>query len=359
MSQVSVYSTLLNTALEANVIDTTRLSEVKDDLDILTALKTWAPLKATIASVAAKIINPDWDTRLHQSQIGGVHSLRSIDTSCIAPFLYEKGLYDTVTTFALTRSFEKPEAFNKTYSGNITPKESKSSFLNVVELINTSTDPELLHDILAHLLSFLKDRKMAVTALKQSVVASSKELDMLDVSTMLDQINTLGPGSSVVPVIIARTLLYVIQPYLWPGISISPLKQHNAADNHSKSFGDIEGLDSSSNPKIAIEVKHKLVIDNSIIMIFDSKTRDANIPLKCILTTAKTEKKVSQNNICIDTINGFVVSHLQQALFHEETVCLKFVHELRTQIVSYTNLGVAIKQTINEIITSLLVPPSP
>jgi hypothetical protein len=94
-------------------------------------------------------------------------------------------------------------------------------------------------------------------------------------------------------------------------------------------------------------------------MIFDSKTRDANIPLKCILTTAKTEKKVSQNNIYIDTINGFVVSHLQQALFHEETVCLKFVHELRTQIVSYTNLGVAIKQTINEIITSLLVPPSP
>lgn len=359
MSQPSIYSTLLNTALDANVIDITCLSEVKDDLDILTTLKSWAPLKAIIASVAAKIINPHWDTRFHQSQIGGVYSLRSIDTSCIAPFLYEKGLYDTVTTFALTRSFEKPEAYNKTYSGNITPKECKTSFLNVVEIINTRIDPKLLHDILTYLLSFLKDRKMAKMVLKQSVVESSKELDIYDVSTMLDQINTIGSGCSVVPVIIAHTLLYVIQPYLWSGISISPLKQHNAADTHSKSFGDIEGLDSSSNPKIAIEVKHKLVIDNPIIMVFDSKTKDTNIPLKYILTTAKTEKKVAQNNICIDTINGFVVSHLQQALFHEETICLSFVHELRRQIVSYINLGLTIKQSIDKIITSLLVQSSP
>jgi hypothetical protein len=240
----------------------------------------------------------------------------------------------------------------------ISPKECKISFLNIVEVINTKIDVHLLNDIIAYLLSFLKNRKETTTTLKNSIVMSSKDMNILDVSKLLDEINKLGSGASVIPVIIAHTLLSVIQPYLWLGISMKPLKEHTAPDNHSDSYGDIEGLDISSKPKIAIEVKHKIAINDTIVAIFYEKIKNEDIPLKFIITTAKTERNIVQNNICIDTLHGFVISYLQQTLFHERTICLIFIKELRTQIVSYKNMSVSIKKSINEILTSLLVLPS-
>jgi hypothetical protein len=360
------YSLLLQKALDSNITDTTRLTEkygdvcIKDELDIIlkNISNSWAPLKAIIVSVIAKIMYPEWDTRNHQTQIGGLHSLRTIDGRYVSNYLYKRGLYDTSTEFALTRSFEKAEPYDKKYSGMISPKACKTSFLNVVEVINTRTDIDLLNDILVYLVLFLKNRKETTTTLKNSIVTSSKELNILDVSNLLDKINTLGSGSSVIPVIIAHTLLSLIQPYLWVAISMKPLKEHTAPDNHSKSYGDIEGLDTNSKPKIAVEVKHKISINDTIVAIFDEKTKDEDIPLKFIITTAKTERKVVQNNICIDTLNGFVISYLQQILFHERAICLIFIKELRTQIISYKNMSVSIKESINKIITSLLVSPS-
>ena len=360
------YSSILQKALDSNIVDTTRLMEkcgdicIKDHLDIISknTSTSWAPFKATIVSVIAKIAHPDYDTRLHQANMEGGRSLRTIDGNYVSNYLYKNGLYDTPTSFALTRSFEKPEPFNKEYSGMISPPKSKISFLNIVELINTKIDTHLNNDILVYLLSFLKNRKETTTTLKNSIVISSKDMNILDISKLLDEINKLGSGASVIPVIIVHTLLSVIQPYLWVGISMKPLKEHTAPDNHSKSYGDIEGLDMSSICKIAIEVKHKIKIDDTIVAIFDEKTKNEDIPLKFIITTAKTERNIVQSNICIDTLNGFVISHLQQTLFHERTICLIFIKELRTQIVSYKNMSVSIKESINKILTSLLVLPS-
>ena len=359
------YSSILQKALDSNIVDTTRLMEkcgdicIKDHLDIISknTSTSWAPFKATIVSVIAKIAHPDYDTRLHQANMEGGRSLRTIDGNYVSNYLYKNGLYDTSTAFALTRSFEKPEPFNKEYSGMI---GFCLVFFNfwLVELINTKIDTHLNNDILVYLLSFLKNRKETTTTLKNSIVISSKDMNILDISKLLDEINKLGSGASVIPVIIVHTLLSVIQPYLWVGISMKPLKEHTAPDNHSKSYGDIEGLDMSSICKIAIEVKHKIKIDDTIVAIFDEKTKNEDIPLKFIITTAKTERNIVQSNICIDTLNGFVISHLQQTLFHERTICLIFIHELRTQIVSYKNMSISIKESINEILTSLLVSPS-
>lgn len=356
-----MYSSLLQQAFDTTILVTTRLAEkygevcIKDELDIISKniSKSWAPFKATTVSVIAKMVHHDWDTRNHQTQIGGKYSLRTIDKCYVSDYLYKKGLYDTSTEFALTRSFEKAEPFNQNYSGMIFPKECKTSFLNIVEVINSNIDVNLLNDILLYLITFLKNRKKTTTTLQNSIVVSSKDMNILDVSKVLDEINKLGRGASVIPVIIAHTLLSVIQPYLWVGISMKPLKEHTAPDNHS--YGDIEGLDISSKPKIAIEVKHKIPVNETIIAIFDEKVKGEDIPLKFIITTAKTEKKVVQNNICIDTLKGFVISYLQQTLFHERTICMIFIKELRIQIVSYKNMSVPIKESTNEILTSLLV----
>lgn len=362
---VNLYLTIIQAALDSDMIDTTRLTErcIKDDLDVISnnISKSWAPFKATVASVIAKMVNPEWDTRNHQTQINGKHSLRTIDRCYVSNYLYKNGLYDTSTEFALTRSFEKAEPFDKKYSGMIKPKECKTSFLNIVEIINTNPDECLLNDILVYLMTFLKQRRETTTTLKNSIVvssSSSNDINLHHVSKALDEINKLGSGSSVIPEIITHTLLSVIQPHLWAGISMKPLKEHTAPDNHSKSYGDVEGLDANFKPKIVAEVKHKISINDTIVAIFDKKTKDEDIPLKLIITTASTENRVVQNNICIFTLNAFVITHLQQTLFHERTICLIFMKELRMRIVSYQNMSVSIKESINEILTSLLVSPS-
>jgi hypothetical protein len=361
--EINDFPSIIQKALDTINIDTKCLTEeikdicIKNELDIITKgiANSWAPLKATIVSVVAKIKYPEWDTRKHQFQLGGLYSLRTIDKRYVCNYLYKNDLYDTATEFALTRSFEKAEIYNKSYSGKISPKECKTAFLNIVELINTETNKLLLNNILAYLLLFLKNRKEKITNLKNSIVIPTKDVDLLDISNVCEFINKLNTGSSVVPVIAAHTLLSVIQPYLLSNISIKPLKEHTASDNHSKSYGDIEGFNHDSKPKIAIEVKHKIAIDASIVMIFDKKTIKENIPLKFIITTENIIRKIDINNICIDTLKNFITSYIQQALFHEKTICLIFIKELRNRIIAYTNLGIDIKENINQYITKLLV----
>lgn len=359
------YDSIITTALEASFINTPLSNKYNEfsiikDIDTLTdnIIKSWAPLKATIVSIIAKIKYPEWDTRKHQIQIGGKYSLRTIDKCYVSKLLYKYGLYDTPTEFALTRSFEKAEPFTKSYSGKISPQECKVAFLNIVEIINTLNDKELLYELLTYLLFFLKNRKETNTKLRTSQVISSKNLEMIDISKMLNDIQRLGSGSSVVPVIITHTLLSIIQPHLWIGVSIKPLKEHTSPDSHSQSYGDIEAIDNNSKTKIAIEIKHKIAIDDTIITIFDRKTRYEDIPLKYILTTANTEKRIVENNICVDTMKSFVISYLQLGIFYEKTICSLFVKELRLRLLNYNNLRISIKEQLNNIITSLLVVPS-
>jgi hypothetical protein len=115
----------------------------------------------------------------------------------------------------------------------------------------------------------------------------------------------------------------------------------------------VEGFKDET-PLIAIEVKHKIDINDTIVMIFDKKTNDASIPLKYILTTSKTSKHFVKNNICIDTVSGFTTSYLQQSLLHNTQMCYIFMKELRIRIMSYHNLPVDKKETINNVIISLL-----
>lgn len=352
------YTAIIQTGLQTSSSNVVYLPEkVKGDLDVIIKNidKSWAPLKATIASIVAKIHHPDWDTRKHQTQIGGKYSLRTIDKCYISDYMFKNGFYDTPTEFALTRSFEKAESYTLMYSGNISPKESKNAFLNLVDVINTEPCEKLLNDMLVYLLVFLKERKTKNTIIKESTVDTINELTLNDVLDVLDKLFSLGSGISVVPVIVVHTLLSVIRPYVFPGIYIKNLKEHTAPDNHTVSYGDVEGFNENYIPVIAIEIKHMIKINESILLTFDKKTSDMNIPLKFILTTAKTHKECVKNNICIDTVSGFTTSYLQYAILHEPNICSMFLKELRTNIVSYHNISFESKDTINKIITTILV----
>ena len=64
------YESILKTALDSDN-SLSDLPNIKNEIDIITEnVKTsWAPLKATVVSLVAKIKYPDWDTRNHQIQL--------------------------------------------------------------------------------------------------------------------------------------------------------------------------------------------------------------------------------------------------------------------------------------------------
>jgi hypothetical protein len=353
------YESVIEEALEATCCDTDCLGKnLKDDLDTLaTGIDTaWAPLKATVASIVAKRVHPDWDTRKHQTSMGGKFSLRTVDNRHIANKLCMKGLYDTATAYALTRSFEKAEPFYKSYSGQIKPVSCKHAFLNVIETVNTTASTELLTAMLVYLMTLLKGRKDKHTALKDSILTTSKRLNLNNISDALDKINELsGRGLSVVPVIVVHALLTVIRPHMWPSMTVKPLKQHTAPDGHTDSYGDVEGVNTSDEkPVLVIEVKHRIKVDDTIIHTFNTKTATSEIPLKYILTTACTPKYYAQNNICVQTVSDFITTCLQNTLYHDPSICTAFFNKLQECVADHTNLSPDNKEAVNSILKSLL-----
>jgi hypothetical protein len=357
------YSSILKKALDFDIVDANPLEErfrdvrIKDNLDRLN--KSRATQAVAIASLVAKLVVPDWDTRLHEVQIGGTHNLRSISGKVNA-VLYSLGLLPTSTDYAcLTPAFKGNRApFNKEFTGSIKPRESLPALLSILELINTTASPELLTNMLQYILLYLKDKKKRDDTVKESVVVSSRDFSITDIINTLIKLHALGDGSSKLPVIVVFTTVSIIQPYLWPTLSIVPLKEHTEADK-DRSCGDVEAVDSLNKPMIAIEIKHNLPITDSVIQTFDEKISGKDIPLTFILSTkTDTVNKFVKDDINIDTVNRFVTGLLQHTLFHKKNICSIFLHELRKNIVNHPNLNITIKESANEILRSLLVSPS-
>jgi hypothetical protein len=357
-----MFYTLINNAIKETIIDDTLLINsvnglisLKKDIDIITSNtdKSWAPFKATFCSVLSKLVYPEWDTRKHQTQIGGMYSLRSIDRTYVCSLLHKLGYYDTGTEFALTRSFEKAEPFDFKYSGKISPSNSKTSFLNIVNTINTYYNKELLYSILCYMMDWLKKRKTNIDLLKKKeIVESINSITLKTIQQICDEIFNIGTGASVIPVVVVHTVCELIQPYLWNNIKIKSLKEHTAPDGHTHSYGDIEG-DSLEESLLAIEVKHKINIDDSIMLTFNNKTK--GIPLRFILTTYKSVNRIEYGDIWIGHVGDFAVNMLQHSLIYKKNICYEFVVKLRKKIIDYTNLSLNIRAKCDEILIKYLV----
>jgi hypothetical protein len=331
--------TVLNRALDSNIVDLTRIEKYKDDIDKLS--KSRATKSIFIASLVAKEHFPDWDTRYHEVQIGGKHSLRTYSGK-VNNDLYMKDLLEKHTDYAcLSPAFKGVKApFLKNFTGSINPRESLPALLNILEAINTIEPPE------------------KNDSLKNSdIICSNNTVSISNMLDILDQLYNLGNGSSVLPVIVVHTVLSVVQEYLWPDVTIKPLKEHTAPDRHGEP-GDIEGVYSNSEYAIASEIKHKQRVTEPFIKEFQSKVAGKNIPLKFILTTANEPLRYI-DNICINTVNGFVSTYLQMTLIHKNDICSIFLCKLRDNIVNHGNLNSDIRNKANDILKSLLESPSP
>lgn len=307
------------------------------DIIIENSSKSWAPLKALIASLVAKIDHPDWDTRKHQTQIGGKKSLRTYDHVHVGPYLFNLGMYPTPTEYALTRSFEKSEEFTQEYSGKIRPQVCKAAFLSLVESINTGTsNSDYCYDLLGYVLRKLKAGN--AESVQKPEVPLCSSLD--DVTRLCNVVSKMKRGA-VIPPIIIHAMYQIIHPLLWPGSSVMVLKEHTASDTKTRTYGDIE-VHLDGRCIVAVEVKHKVAITDAIVSWFEAKTM--HVPIRFVTTTGSTNYTVSRCNTVSCQFTQYVTSQLQQALVKDPSVCERFIEAACNNVLQYKNLHKEVKR---------------
>ncbi len=300
------------------------------DVIIGNTSKAWAPLKALVASLVAKIEHPDWDTRKHQTQIGGKMSLRTYDRNHVASYLFKLGMYPSTTEYALTRSFEKSEEFTFEYSGKISPQVCKPAFLSLVSSINTVFTSSDCYNLLGYILGKLKTN-MSVSIQKPSMSSWSS---LNDVATFCGIISNMSRGA-VIPPIVIHSMYKVIHPLLWSGSIVSDLKEHTASDTKTDTFGDVEVyLDGKC--IVAVEVKHNVKITDSIVSWFEKKSM--SVPLRFVISTSNTNFSASPHNTVSCQFTQFVTSQLQQALVKDTSICKRFIETVCVNVIAYRNL---------------------
>lgn len=364
MTSSNIYETLLKEIIQNDFLDEEKLLEIKHrDIPLRTSLDETvnaykskslkALIKGIVCSCIAKLSHPSWDNRKHQPQIGGDFSLRTIDSK-VCKYLHAQGIYDSSTEYALTRSFEKAEAYTQAYGGKFKQTSHKKVFLDLIEFINETLHPEkYCRVMLLYLLHQLKKIKKEDECLKDtSILCGINEISLEHVSQLYEFFMTIKGKTSKIPPIMVYSCLQVCSPHLWPGSSVPPMESHTAADSHTGAVGDVM-VKRGDLILLAAEVKDKIKVDEGVVNIFHHKLKDKHIPLQYILTTTKMSTQV-HGNILTQTVEDFLLHTIQSTLCHNKNSCKEFLESFDKVIREDKGLAHELRTTIHQKITELL-----
>ena len=281
-------------------------------IDALLESKSISPLKVMLAGVTAKIQHPEWDTRKHQTQLGGKMSLRGFDSKWVSRPLYMEGLVHQPTPGALTRSLEKPEPYTLEYSGKVKPHSSKVAFLHILDKVNREYNERECIYIISYAISKLREHSHSIQSAfvnhglgkDASITLHKVQLLLHDILAFTDQ------GSSIIPVCVLHSYLKATLDA--SKYRVEDLKCHTTSDIRSNSLGDIEVYDTDGdNPHMVIEVKHSQFINDEMDKVFHSKTHAYARAKRYIVTThPKQTPNISDNGILHLNIEHFIIHDL-------------------------------------------------
>ena len=266
-----------------------------------------------------KILYPEQDIRLHQSNMKNGFSGRSIDTKYITPTLKQLKLPSMAESGWLTRSLEQPYPYDQKYIGKIGKIEVRNAFLSIVDFVQHN--PDNTSDLMTYLLKLVQkkalENKVIITPL-----SNPEKLNIDDIITVLNShfdFDYKTHGGSKLPVIafyaIFQNILKEISRY--NGCYLGSLNSHTTSDLTSKSSGDIEIYDCSNNLFESIEIKHNKVIDITVLRIAIEKIYKFNPKRYCIFSFSgikesdfdeiqRETKSVESNHGCQIIVNGII-----------------------------------------------------
>ncbi len=248
--------------------------------------------KAVVAVLATlllkKMLNSDQDIRLHRAEFENGFSGRRLDTTIVTPFLRSKQFPSMSESGWLTRSFEQSHPYNFDYPGNITPKELKSAFLNIVDIAQNNEASKARSFLRRLFIGFIEARdRNKNLRLARPVNLSIAQL----VERLILHHQVKSPGAARLPVLAMHAILTVLarETERYRNCQLLPLEAHTSADSRSHLVGDINVLDGNGTFFEGYEIKHNVPINTELIQTSFQKIKTTLVKVFYILTTYSHE----------------------------------------------------------------------
>ncbi|MDN4753209.1 hypothetical protein QYZ87_01480 [Porphyromonadaceae bacterium W3.11] len=270
-----------------------------------------AVLAVFLTSLVYKILNPQQDIRLHQTDMPEGYSGRSFDTIHISPWLRKHKFPAMSESGWLTRSFEQKSPYTLDYKGAISPRLLKNAFLKCIDHIEStsvSANEKLV------LLKYLISKLVILRASSNPTIALPRELSIDQIVSLLRQhfeYSYSGQGAARLPTLAFYAIYKVLisEAKRFDGKELLPLEKHTSSDRQSGRMGDIDIVNSyDSTPFEAVEIKYGIPITVDLIDIAYEKFQGTKIDRYYLLSTSDVDSaecnEIMQKIIDIKRVHG-------------------------------------------------------
>jgi len=260
-------------------------------LDNLSAQSEQASAAFTniITGLSIKCAFPDLDVRYHQTQIQEQSTLgktwfnhRGVSENIVYPWLNAHDFNGAKSGWQ-TRTLERPKPYSLDYDENI--GRVKNEFLNVYNFTKNASSEQIqlgLTYLLLCQIQLRESRKIDLATPNIHVISTI-------VRHLSDHIHYSysGKGASRLPVLCLYATLQLTknETSRYSKLSLKPLESHSSADSQTGSAGDIEFENESGQIAEAIEVKHNILISESLVRDIQSKISPFQLERYYIFTT--------------------------------------------------------------------------
>ncbi|QQT61901.1 hypothetical protein I6I97_22460 [Sphingobacterium multivorum] len=321
---------------------------IKTDLDITTIAKldiilqyseaAKAVLTVVITSGLYKIIYPEQDIRNHQSSIPNGYSGRSFDSKYVTPFLKSVKFPAMAESGWLTRSLEQKVPYNANYSGAIRPDILKSSFLEIIAIIEANRSTNQILDYIFQGLILKRNAQ-------QIDLAKPLNLPIATIIGLLQkhfESKYTAEGASRLPVLALSAIYACLINELkrFDGKTLLPMESHTSADTRSGRIGDIDIVDEKLRPFEAVEVKFGIPITVQLIRDAFEKFKITQVKRYYLLSTSDINVKESiEINKEIERIKNIHGCHvIANGLISSLKYYLRLLSDTSEFIENYVNL---------------------
>lgn len=298
MNHSELLKEIYNSALNLTTPELSKEHSTLIELIANHALNQKGVYTVLVTLLTHKILEPNQDVRLHQSNMDGGFSGRSIDTKHITPTLRELGLPSMSESGWLTRLLEQPYAYTLDYQGKISNTKLKQAFLQVLDYVKN--EPTTATPLLTYLLFCVIQKS------KSDIVLITK-IDDADTTT-IDSIiafleacfsyNYKDFGGSKLPVIAFHCIFQQLIDELkrYEDCTLNKLGSHTASDRTSKTAGDIEIFKNGELIE-AIEIKLDKPINADLMRQVQQKIYKHNPKRYCVFSSGQVVEAEAVKNI--------------------------------------------------------------
>ncbi len=316
-----------------------------------------AVLTVLITLLLKKTLDPDQDIRLHQAQMEGGFSGRSLDTSEVTPFMKDMTFPSMSESGWLTRSLEQSVPYNLDYPGSIRPVRVKNAFLSLVDGVQNHDLPpqDTLIRIFLGLIEF-RDRNANLN------LSRPVNLSVSQAAAKINQHHSVqAQGAARLPVLAIHAILTILTKELdrYKGCRVLPLESHTAADSRTNLIGDIHIMDSEGVLFEGYEIKRNIPITSGMIQDSYQKFQATAVRRFYILTTHDRPgysefdpdiRRVAATHGCQLILNGVDRTLLYYLRLIRDTT--EFIHQYVSNLETDPSVSFQLKETWNQIAQS-------